>query len=108
MGDLLVPLLFVTAVSGYTVRSRLWGKRTGHTLKLLILSCLTFCRMKVTDPNVLEVFFVGLGLAGIAAIYWPAALIFGGFLGVVSCERASGRRIDSRNSYRERNLRRVA
>lgn len=103
-----MPLLFVTAVSGYTVRSRMWGKRIGHILGLLILSCLTFCRMKVTDPNVLEVFFVLAGLSGIAAVYWPAALIFGGFLGVVSCERASGRRADTRNRYRERNLRQVA
>lgn len=103
-----MPFLFVTAVSGYTARSKMWGKHTAHTLGSLILSCLIFCRTKVTDPNVLEVFFVGLGLAGIAAIYWPAALIFGGFLGVVSCERASGRRSDTRNRYRERNLRQVA
>ena len=37
----------------------------------------------------LEVFFAGLLVAGVAFMYWPAALVLAGVLGVVACERAS-------------------
>lgn len=37
----------------------------------------------------LEVVFAAVLVAGVAAIYWPAALILAGILGVVACERAS-------------------
>lgn len=39
-----------------------------------------------------EVLFVGLIVAGVAFIYWPAALILAGMAGVVACERAGSRR----------------
>jgi hypothetical protein len=53
-----------------------------------------YLRTQLTDPNVLEVLFVMLGLVGVGAIYWPAALILGGVLGVVACERSSQRRVE--------------
>lgn len=37
----------------------------------------------------LEVLFAAAIVAGVAFIYWPAALILGGVLGVLACERAS-------------------
>lgn len=36
----------------------------------------------------LEVLFAATLVAGVAFIYWPAALILAGVLGVVACERA--------------------
>lgn len=42
----------------------------------------------------LEVVFVGLVVAGVAVMYWPAALILAGACGVVACERASARRAE--------------
>lgn len=38
-----------------------------------------------------EVLFAAVLVAGVAFIYWPAALILGGALGVLACERASTR-----------------
>lgn len=37
----------------------------------------------------LEIAFAAVLVAGVAVIYWPAALILAGLLGVVACERAS-------------------
>ncbi|MCP3820074.1 hypothetical protein NLX86_18835 [Streptomyces sp. A3M-1-3] len=41
---------------------------------------------------VLEVLFTAALLAGVALVHVPAALVLGGVLGVVACERASSRR----------------
>lgn len=38
-----------------------------------------------------EILFVGLVVAGVAVMFWPAALILAGVCGVVACERASAR-----------------
>lgn len=43
----------------------------------------------------LEVLFVAVLLAGVGLVHVPAALILGGFVGVVACERASARRADA-------------
>lgn len=40
---------------------------------------------------ILEVAFVLCGLAGVWFVFWPAALILVGVLGVLACERASAR-----------------
>lgn len=42
----------------------------------------------------LEVLFVGLVVAGVAVLFWPAALILAGVVGVVACERAAARTDD--------------
>lgn len=42
----------------------------------------------------LEVVFAAVLVAGVAFIYWPAALILAGLLGIVACERASVDRTD--------------
>lgn len=65
-----------------------------------------FSHRRMTDPNVLEVIFVGTGIVGVAAIFWPAALILTGILGVVACERSAARRVDM--SPIDRYLERVA
>lgn len=39
----------------------------------------------------LEILFAGVLVAGVAFVYWPAALILCGLLGIVACERASVR-----------------
>lgn len=41
---------------------------------------------------ILEALFVLVGLAGVAAIFWPAALILAGVAGVLACERAAAQR----------------
>lgn len=41
-----------------------------------------------------EIVFVGLVVAGVAVMYWPAALILAGVAGVFACERASARRAE--------------
>ena len=38
---------------------------------------------------VLEILFVLVGLAGVALVYTPAALVLGGLLGVLAVERAT-------------------
>lgn len=43
---------------------------------------------------ILEILFAAVFVAGVAFIYWPAALIVAGVLGVVACERASAVRGD--------------
>lgn len=40
---------------------------------------------------ILEVLFAAAFVAGVAFIYWPAALIVAGVLGVIACERAANR-----------------
>lgn len=70
------------------------------------VTAFVYLRGSLTDPNVLEVLFVCTGLVGVAAIYWPAALILGGVLGVVGCERSSQRRVE--DSGADRRLRTVA
>lgn len=42
-----------------------------------------------------EIVFVGLVVAGVAVMYWPAALILAGVAGVFACERASARRAEA-------------
>lgn len=42
-----------------------------------------------------EIVFVGLIVAGVAVMYWPAALVLAGLCGVVACERASARRVEA-------------
>lgn len=81
--------------------SRWWGLWVG-----LCLSVFFYLRACLTDPNVLEVLLVGVGLVGVGAIYWPAALILGSVLGVVACERSSQRRAE--DSAASRRLRTVA
>jgi hypothetical protein len=78
-----------------------WGLWAG-----LCLSVFFYLRACLTDPNVLEVLFVGAGLVGVGAVYWPAALILGAVLGVVACERSSQRRAE--DSVASRRLRTVA
>jgi hypothetical protein len=87
-------LSFVIAVCGYTARLNWLVKRTWITLRLRtrLYTICSWLKTKVTDPNVLEIGFVGVGLAGIGAIFWPAALILCGILGVLACERSSQRR----------------
>lgn len=41
---------------------------------------------------IIEVVFACVLLAGVAAIYWPAALILAGILGILACERADAAR----------------
>lgn len=41
-----------------------------------------------------EILFVGLVVAGVAVIFWPAGLILAGLCGVFACERASARRAE--------------
>lgn len=55
----------------------------------------------------LEVVFAGAVVAGVAVMYWPAALILGGLLGVVACERASAGRDAARRAETARRLRPV-
>jgi hypothetical protein len=38
-----------------------------------------------------EVLFALTALVGVWFVFWPAALILGGVLGVVACERAASR-----------------
>ncbi len=40
----------------------------------------------------LEVFFALVLVAGVAFVYWPAALILAGVLGIVACEKHTTRR----------------
>lgn len=56
--------------------------------------------------ELLEVLFVLAGLVGVAAVFWPAALILAGILGVVACERHAQTRIDAAKAKPE--LRQVA
>jgi hypothetical protein len=72
----------------------------------LCVAVFVYARGSLTDPNVLEVLFVCAGLVGVAAIYWPAALILGAVLGVVACERSSQRR--AQGADLDRRLRTVA
>jgi hypothetical protein len=81
--------------------ARRWGLWVGVWLAVFV-----YVRGSLTDPNVLEVLFVGAGLVGVAAIFWPAALILGAVLGVVACERSSQRRAEG--SVTDRRLRTVA
>ena len=37
---------------------------------------------------IIEAVFALLLVAGVAAVYWPAALILAGLLGILACERA--------------------
>lgn len=59
--------------------------------------------------DVAEVCFVLLLVAGVAFIYWPAAMILAGVLGIVACERGSTvdakpSIADKSGSERERNV----
>lgn len=87
-------VLFVTAVCSWWGRLKSRFLRGRATLKSSTLVCISYSRRKMTDPNVLEVIFVATGLAGIGAIFWPAALILCGILGVVACERSAQRAAD--------------
>lgn len=40
---------------------------------------------------IFEVLFAASFVAGVGFIYWPAALLVAGVLGVIACERASNR-----------------
>jgi hypothetical protein len=62
----------------------------------------------ITNLNVLEALFVIIGLVGVGAIFWPAALILLAILGVWSCEKASQRRGIAAYRNGERKLRQVA
>lgn len=73
---------------------------------VVCVAVFVYLRTQLTDPNVLEVLFVSVGLVGVAAVYWPAALILGGVLGVVACERSSQRRAEVPDA--DRRLRTVA
>lgn len=44
---------------------------------------------------ILEIVFVGLVVAGVAVIFWPAGLILAGVAGVFACERAATRTSDA-------------
>jgi hypothetical protein len=48
--------------------------------------------------ELLELTFVALLVAGVAFVYWPAALILAGVLGVVACERRSALTKDAARS----------
>ena len=37
---------------------------------------------------ILEILFAGVLVAGVAFMYWPAALVLAGVLGILACERA--------------------
>ena len=39
-----------------------------------------------------ELLFAALTVAGVAFVYWPAAMIVAGVLGVWACERGAARR----------------
>lgn len=56
----------------------------------------------------LEVVFAACVVAGVAVMYWPAALILGGVAGVVACERAAARRDAARVAEQARRLRPVS
>lgn len=100
-------VLFVNAVCSWWVRVRSCLRRGRVTLKLWTRLCtgLLWVKTRISDHNVLETVFVAVGLAGVGAIFWPAALILCGVLGVVACERSAQRRAES---VHQRDLRRVA
>lgn len=41
---------------------------------------------------IVELLFAALMVTGVAFVYWPAAMILAGVLGVWACERAAARR----------------
>ena len=43
---------------------------------------------------IIEILSAAIFVAGVAAIYWPAALLVAGAMGIVACERASAQRGD--------------
>lgn len=45
---------------------------------------------------VVEALFAGLIVAGIGFMWWPAALIVAGVMGLVACERAAANRVEGR------------
>jgi hypothetical protein len=55
-----------------------------------------------------EVLFVLTALFGVWQIYWPAALILGGVLGVVALERIQAQHRAARTRVEPRRLERVA
>lgn len=55
----------------------------------------------------LEVLFAACVVGGVAVVYWPAALILGGVLGIVACERHAARRDAARLAESRRRLRPV-
>lgn len=57
--------------------------------------------------TIAELLFVVIGLIGVAAIFWPAALILAGILGVVACERSVQKRAEQREVEKQQ-LRQVA
>lgn len=55
-----------------------------------------------------EALFVLMVCAGVAVVYWPAALILGGVLGVWACERESARRTAARSAAQLPRIREAA
>lgn len=49
-------------------------------------------------PDLVELGFVLILVTGVGAIFWPAALILFGLLGVVACERRSAVRVKAQRS----------
>lgn len=61
----------------------------GSTRLRLIASAPARAAWARAVPDLIELFFVFILCTGVGFVFWPAALILFGVLGVVACERRS-------------------